>query len=70
MACTQPRRLAATKPATRVADEMGIILGEEVGYQIRDDNIISQDKQKKTRLAYMTEGVLLRQLSMDKNLSA
>ncbi|KAL6832823.1 hypothetical protein V8C40DRAFT_262675 [Trichoderma camerunense] len=70
IACTQPRRLAANEPATRVADEMRVVLDEQVGYQIRDDNIISQDKQKKTRLAYMTEDVLLRRLSMDKNLSA
>lgn len=69
IACTQPRRLAATELATRVADEMGVALGEEVGYQIRGNNMISQDKQKKTRLAYMTEGILLRKLSVDRNLS-
>ncbi|KAM0259567.1 hypothetical protein ACHAQJ_003293 [Trichoderma viride] len=70
IACTQPRRLAATELASRVADEMGVILGEEVGYQIRGDNMINKNKQKKTRLAYMTEGVLLRQLSLDKDLTA
>ncbi|KZL66600.1 pre-mRNA splicing factor ATP-dependent RNA helicase PRP43 [Colletotrichum tofieldiae] len=67
--CTQPRRLAATELASRVADEMGVILGEEVGYKIRGDQMVNKNK-KKTRLTYLTEGVLLRQLSSDKNLSA
>lgn len=66
IACTQPRRLAATELASRVADEMGVVLGEEVGYQIGGVSMINKNKQKKTRLAYMTEGVLLRQLSMDR----
>ncbi|GKT66321.1 pre-mRNA splicing factor ATP-dependent RNA helicase PRP43 [Colletotrichum tofieldiae] len=67
--CTQPRRLAATELTSRVADEMGVILGEEVGYKIRGDQMVNKNK-KKTRLTYLTEGVLLRQLSSDKNLSA
>ncbi|KAK7418465.1 hypothetical protein QQX98_003957 [Neonectria punicea] len=69
IACTQPRRLAATELASRVADEMGVVLGEEVGYKIRGDKMVNQ-KQKKTRLVYLTEGVLLQQLGTDKNLSA
>lgn len=68
IACTQPRRIASTKLASRVADEMGVALGEEVGYRIRGDHNVDQN-EKKTRLAYMTEGVLLRQLESDKNLS-
>ncbi|KDN62326.1 putative pre-mRNA-splicing factor ATP-dependent RNA helicase prp43 [Colletotrichum sublineola] len=67
--CTQPRRLAATELASRVADEMGVILGEEVGYNIRGDQMVNKNK-KKTRLTYLTEGVLLRQLISDRNLSA
>lgn len=66
IACTQPRRLAATELASRVADEMGVVLGEEVGYQIGGVSMVNKNKQKKTRLAYMTEGVLLRKLSMDR----
>ncbi|QYT06140.1 Pre-mRNA splicing factor ATP-dependent RNA helicase PRP43 [Trichoderma simmonsii] len=66
IACTQPCRLAATELASRVADEMGVVLGEEVGYQIGGVSMVNKNKQKKTRLAYMTEGVLLRKLSMDR----
>lgn len=35
IACTQPRRVAAMSVARRVADEMDVQLGEEVGYSIR-----------------------------------
>jgi len=37
IAVVQPRRVAATSIARRVADEMGVILGEEVGYAVRFD---------------------------------
>src|SRR6266566_3887497 len=67
--CTQPRRVAATELARRVADEMGVVLGEEVGYKIgRDQKVYG--KGKKTRLLYVTEGVLLRQMTSDRSLSA
>lgn len=69
IACTQPRRLVATELASRVAEEMGVVLGEEVGYKINDNHMVNQNK-KRTRLAYMTENVLLRQLRSDKFLSA
>lgn len=65
--CTQPRRLATTTLASRVADEMGVVLGEEVGYKIRNDRKFNKQT---TRLIYMTEGVLLRQMAHDRNLSA
>ena len=35
VACTQPRRVAAMSVARRVAEEMDVLLGEEVGYSIR-----------------------------------
>ena len=35
VSCTQPRRVAAMSVAKRVADEMDVVLGEEVGYSIR-----------------------------------
>ena len=57
IACTQPRRVAAMSVAQRVADEMDVTLGDEVGYSIRFDDKSSS----KTRLKYMTDGMLLRE---------
>jgi ATP-dependent helicase HrpB len=57
----QPRRLATRMLAARVADERGVRLGEEVGYQIRFDKVTSE----KTRIRFVTEGVLLRQMLND-----
>ncbi|KAH8601438.1 P-loop containing nucleoside triphosphate hydrolase protein [Bisporella sp. PMI_857] len=65
VACTQPRRVAAMSVAQRVADEMDVELGEEVGFNIRfDDNT-----GPKTFLKYMTDGMLLREAMHDHNLS-
>lgn len=55
--CTQPRRVAAMSVAQRVSEEMGVVLGEEVGYAIRFEDLTSD----KTIIKYMTEGVLLRE---------
>ncbi len=60
----QPRRLAARMLAKRVAEEAGCALGAEVGYQIRLESRVSE----KTRLRFVTEGILLRQMSFDANL--
>jgi ATP-dependent helicase HrpB len=60
----QPRRLAARMLARRVADEVGCALGETVGYQIRLESRISA----KTRVRFVTEGILLRQMSFDASL--
>ncbi|MCX6950348.1 MAG: DEAD/DEAH box helicase, partial [Opitutae bacterium] len=60
----QPRRLAARMLAKRVAEEVGTELGEIVGYQIRLDSRIS----KATRIRFVTEGILLRQMSFDHSL--
>jgi len=65
----QPRRLATRMLAARVASERQSRLGDEVGYQIRFDRVVSE----KTRIRFVTEGVLLRQLLQDpglKNVSA
>ncbi len=60
----QPRRLAARLLAKRVAQERGGSLGEEVGYQIRFERVLSA----RTRIRFVTEGVLLRQLLQDPEL--
>ncbi|KIX01290.1 uncharacterized protein Z518_09015 [Rhinocladiella mackenziei CBS 650.93] len=63
--CTQPRRVAAMSVAARVAEEMGKRLGNEVGYAIRFEDKTSD----KTVLKYMTDGMLLRELLTDPELS-
>ncbi|XP_045450943.1 pre-mRNA-splicing factor ATP-dependent RNA helicase PRP16-like [Melitaea cinxia] len=55
--CTQPRRVAAMSVAKRVSDEMGVRLGEEVGYAIRFEDCTSPN----TVIKYMTDGILLRE---------
>src|SRR5205085_2418864 len=60
----QPRRLAARLLAARVASERNSRLGNEVGYQIRFENVTSS----RTRIRFVTEGVLLRQLIQDPGL--
>ena len=60
----QPRRLAARLLASRVAAERNSRLGEAVGYQIRFENVVS----KRTRIRFVTEGILLRQLIQDPEL--
>ncbi|KAK7205495.1 P-loop containing nucleoside triphosphate hydrolase protein [Myxozyma melibiosi] len=64
VACTQPRRVAAMSVAKRVADEMDVRLGEEVGYSIRFEDKTSN----RTVLKYMTDGMLLREAMNDPNL--
>jgi pre-mRNA-splicing factor ATP-dependent RNA helicase DHX15/PRP43 len=64
--CTQPRRVAATSIAARVADEMDVKLGEEVGYTIRFEDV--SDYQK-TVLKFLTDGMLLREAMGDPLLS-
>lgn len=63
--CTQPRRVAAMSVAARVAEEMGVKLGQEVGYSIRFENNVSD----KTVLEYMTDGMLLRHFMTDPQLT-
>jgi len=62
--CTQPRRVAAMSVAARVADEMGVKLGNEVGYAIRFEDNTSD----KTVLKYMTDGMLLREFMTEPDL--
>ncbi|KAK0591465.1 hypothetical protein LWI29_002365 [Acer saccharum] len=54
---TQPRRVAAVSVARRVAQELDVRLGEEVGYAIRFEDRTSE----RTHIKYLTDGVLLRE---------
>ena len=65
VACTQPRRVAAMSVAQRVADEMDVNLGEEVGYSIRFEDKTGPT----TMLKYMTDGMLLREAMHDHEMS-
>ena len=62
--CTQPRRVAAMSVSARVAEEMGKKLGNEVGYSIRFEDCTSE----RTKLKYMTDGMLLREFLLDPSL--
>lgn len=64
--CTQPRRVAAMSVAARVAEEMGFKLGSEVGYSIRFEDCTSE----RTRLKYMTDGMLLREFLGEPDLAS
>ncbi|KAF7966241.1 hypothetical protein HWV62_39435 [Athelia sp. TMB] len=65
VACTQPRRVAAMSVAKRVADEMDVTLGRQVGYSIRFEDMTEPGT---TFLKYMTDGMLLREAMNDPNL--
>lgn len=62
IAVTQPRRVAVTSTATRVADELNVKLAQEVGYQVRYDKKVSSDT---TSIKFMTDGVLLKEMQSD-----
>lgn len=57
----QPRRVAARATARRIAEERGVRLGEDVGYQIR----MERQASAATRMLVVTEGVLTRRLLSD-----
>ncbi|KND94514.1 putative ATP-dependent RNA helicase DHX35 [Tolypocladium ophioglossoides CBS 100239] len=62
---TQPRRVAATTVAVRVAEEAGCEIGKEVGYSIRFDDVTSSA----TRIKFLTDGLLIREALVDPLLS-
>ena len=59
---TEPRRVAVTTLAARVAEESRSKLGREVGYSIRFDECFSREI---TKIKYMTEGILIREMMGD-----
>lgn len=66
IACTQPRRIACIALCKRVAYETLNEYGSEIGYQIRFD----KSKTSHTKILFLTEGLLLRQVSTDPMLSS
>jgi HrpA-like RNA helicase len=64
IAVTQPRRVAATTVAARVALEMSCSLGALVGYSVRFDDTTSEQ----TVIKFMTDGMLIREIMLDPSL--
>lgn len=65
IAVTQPRKVAATSLAHRVAMEQNVTLGSSVGYSVRFDECSGSE----TRIKYMTDGMIVRELMSDPLLS-
>ena len=63
---TQPRRIAARAVADRVAEELGVDLGDAVGFQVRFNDQVGPD----TRIKFMTDGIALAEMQADRWLSA
>ncbi|MDR4506845.1 MAG: ATP-dependent RNA helicase HrpA [Candidatus Brocadiaceae bacterium] len=63
--CTQPRRIAATSVAQRIADELDTVLGTTVGYKIR----FFEKTSNKTIIQMMTDGILLTEIQRDRFLN-
>lgn len=57
---TQPRRVAVLATAKRVAFELGLHLGKEVGFQVRHDKKIGDN----CSIKFMTDGILLREVQV------
>lgn len=62
---TQPRKIAATSTSSFVAKQLGTIVGDLVGYQIRFDDRTADH----TRIKFMTDGILLEEIQHDPELS-
>ena len=62
--CTQPRRLAATAMAKRVASELDVECGEEVGFHVRFNKRMTNN----TIIKFMTDGILLSETQHDPDL--
>lgn len=65
IAVTQPRKVAAISLASRVSAEQGTPLGGTIGYSVRFDEQAGPD----TRIKYLTDGMLVRELLSDPSLS-
>ena len=61
---TQPRRIAAISISERVAEELDSKIGETVGFSVR----FKEKMSKKTKIKFLTDGMLVRECILDKNL--
>lgn len=59
--CTQPRRVAAMSVSKRVAEELAVPWGREVGCKMR----FNDDTTRETRVKFMTDGILLAEIQSD-----
>lgn len=66
LGCTQPRRVAALSVAQRIAEELGVQYGQEVGAKIR----FTDQTRPDTLIKVMTDGILLNEIQDDPLLSA
>src|SRR5688500_15707772 len=64
--CTQPRRGAALSVSRRVAEELGVTWGREVGCKMR----FNDDTGRETQIKFMTDGILLAEIQSDPLLRA
>ncbi|MEQ1862070.1 MAG: DEAD/DEAH box helicase [Chthoniobacteraceae bacterium] len=64
--CTQPRRVAALSVSKRVAEELGVTWGREVGCKMR----FNDDTGRDTQVKFMTDGILLAEIQSDPMLRA
>ncbi|HEY5751810.1 MAG TPA: ATP-dependent RNA helicase HrpA [Chthoniobacterales bacterium] len=64
--CTQPRRVAALSVSRRVAEELGVTWGREVGCKMR----FKDDTGRETQIKFMTDGILLAEIQSDPMLRA
>jgi len=63
---TQPRRIAATATAKRIAQELGSPIGQDVGYQVR----FADKTSNSASIKLMTDGILLAETQRDPQLRA
>jgi ATP-dependent helicase HrpA len=62
---TQPRRIAAHTLAARIAEELGVRVGDQVGYQVR----FNDQSSDTSLIKVMTDGILLAEIQQDRYLS-
>ena len=63
---TQPRRISARSLSMRLSEELNVVFGNEVGYQIRFENLYNENN---TKIKFVTDGILLKEIENDQLLS-